>query len=510
MTSFFVAPGRPSARRREFTAEALRRRLAELPLFDIDDCSRSVIEELTAFNRSALASREQLRTLDVLRSYTEPLLSRLEITLVGATPPIAPDVRKAAQLVDRLLRELAHAHARVVLNAMNSWSLFGYRMVLYVPLVRALDLLARRLTLAHRLYAKAPRGTWAKMHELYGLAHDWKLANREIVSPRISALAVYRKALLLDFAEPQRLAPGDLRRVNDYITKFGNAARIVPIQPFAQPTGVFVVDVLNDRAGLPIAKHAGVDRLSRGFLLATVPLLRRLGRHVRALEKGASPLEIGLPSDAAVGYYRSLLQRLLDNWTGLRRPRSPRMHFRPRAEIQIGFENAWRFLSRIGDPPSAFARIEMDRQRPATEWAVLNESPGGYALRHVRGALPAVRVGELVAVRAPDREGVSISVVRWIQSEHADHMDIGLQQLAPRLRPVMIASPGSISSGYVRALFAPPSSRFNRVPVLVAPSRQARTNRKIVVRSLDAEFQVHAQRVLESTHQFDLLQVSIS
>lgn len=509
----------------EWAPEEIRRRLGQLTPADLDDTSRNVIAELVNFNRVATLS-PSLAAIDVFRGYVDGLMPRLQARLDGATPPISRSIRTHAYLVEKLLKELGLAYVRLVRAGRGSWLSMGKKTApRHVPLVRAMDLISRRLILSYRLYARPPRSAWLGLHELYRVALKEGLAMRDLSAPHSNAQAIYRKALLLAFAEPSRLGAGDLYRVRDYIARFGDSAELVPPKAKAAPPneGLFVVNVAVDAPGQPFAKlRAGVPS-RQVLLLVTTHLVDRIGYHLKQLESGVSPAQLGLPQEPESARYRDLLQRLATNWTGAARRRAPRMHFRPRAELHIGFSGVWRML----EPPietgdlggqdfsmgsTSIGSTSMSpppgrREGASNEWAILNESPGGFALRHLRGVVPAMRIGDLVGVRSRERGDTFVCLVRWIQSEAADHLDLGLQQLAPRFAPVTYRRSDGRSVTHHPLLFAPSSPQFNRVPVLVAPAKLFAPGAEFGIQYLGLEIALRAERVLESTPHAELLQV---
>lgn len=507
MPSFFVPPTQSPARQSNFAAQALRRRLLELPIFDLEESTAQIIEEIRAFNYAALTRTTRLEGLEAIRLSVEPVITRIEAQLARAPSPAVGESRRLTDLMTRLLRELAAANIKTVLQKRSRLWGFGGKTALHVVLVHALDYTARRILFAYRDHGRAPRGAWVRMHELYGLAQKWKLAHREISAPRASAASIYRRALLLEFADPARLNGADLRRVHEYITKFGESARVL-VQPVpSKREGVFIVDDHRDVAGRALAKHSDGTDAGNHVMLACNALLKGITRQLKALDAGTSPLELGLPGEASTPAYRELLRRLHDNWSGSRRTRSARVQFRPRIEVHTGLERVWRFLHGRGSLQRGGLRPEVGAPAETTDWVILNESAGGFALRHALGATPSVLIGEIVALRPLGRSEISVAVVRWIHSEHADHLDVGVQLLAPNLKPVMVASIGSLNTAFMRALLAPPFTPFNRVPVLITASRFVRLNRKLLVRSTEGEFEIQPQRMLDATHVVDIVQV---
>lgn len=496
----FIAGRAGSAEGEDWQPEDLRRRLSNLAQADLDTAARTLIEELVRFNRVP-PNRRHIPVVDIFRALIESVMPRLQARLDGSTPPISRSVRANAYLVEKLLKELGIAYTRLVHSVPVSWLSFGHRQQLHGPLVRAMDLLARRLLLSYRLYARAPKGVWAGLHELHLLALDWNIANRDIAAPNTSAYAVYRKALLLAFAEPSRLASGDLQRVRDYIARFGDAADVVRPHADRAVHCLFIIDSREDRAGLSFAKLRHPVPSDRALLLETGRLVDRIGQQLQQLEQGIAPVQLGLPQDPDTQRYRNMLRRLAANWSGAARKRAPRLHFRPRAEVHVGFPGVWKMLEAPVEPGPA-------AELPANEWGILNESPGGFALRHIRGAIPALRVGDLIGVRSRDRGDVFVCLVRWILSETAEHIDIGLQQLAPRFAPATYRRIDGRAVTHVPVLFAPSSPHFNRVPVVVLPAKLVTAGTDFVIQYLGGAITLRAERALESTPHAELFQVS--
>lgn len=490
----------------DWSPDGLRRRLAALPNDDADAAGRGVLLELARFNRLP-ADRRHARTIEVYRSFVESLLPRLQARLEGIAPPIPRSACSHAHTIERLLKELAIAYVRLVNVLPTTWFGFGAKPLAHAPLVRAMDLLSRRLTLAYRLYARAPRGVWVSLHELFSLAQRWNLAARELSRPRTSPLAIYRKALLLAFADPARLPAGDVLRARDYIARFGEAAHIVRLSAAIVPAGTFVIDPRLDRPGIAAAKLAPAAGDERTLALHAVRLVDQLDQQVRQLEAGVSLDSLGLPPDGDATRYRALLTRLAANWAGARRNRAHRMRFRPRVELYLGFPGVWRML----EPPTAFGADDAASRASGggiNEWVVVNESPGGFALRHIHGVVAALRIGDIVGVRSRERNEVYVCLVRWIQSAGADQLDIGLQQLAPRFAPVTYRRTDGRSITHMPMLYAQSSPQHNRVPILVAPARLLAPGREFSVNYFGTEIALRADRVLESTLQADLVQVA--
>jgi hypothetical protein len=481
----------------DWNPESLRRRLAPVPGLDLDSAARRIADELVAFN-AVPVDRRSIVVADLLRAHVDGLMPRLLARVEGAAPPLARPVRQHVHAVEKLLKELGIAYARVVQFAAHHWIPFGQRKARHGPLVRAMDLLARRLHLAYRLYARPSRGVWASLHELHRIASDWELADAPLSSREPSADIIYRKALLLALVDPARLAAGDMPRVRDYVARFGDSASLASARPRADDVALFVIDSHQDRPPTPVARHRAVPGQNGVRYLDTQPLIERLKEHAAQLEAGVPPGRLGLPPDPDPVRYRALLRRLEAAWDGRPRKRAARLQFRPRATLQVGFPAVWAMLDPDAPTPTP---------APA-EWAILNESPAGIALRHMSGTVPPLRVGDVVGVRPKERDEIAVCLVRWIQSDSVDAIDLGLQQIAPRMAPVTYRPAGARGAAIVPVLFAPTSPQFERAPIVAAPAKLITAGLDFKISYLGADIRLHAERVLEGTPHTELIRVS--
>lgn len=498
----FILDKRPTSDDRSWTLDALRRRLAGVPLQDLDRAARRVIDVLSEFNRAPPARRARAAA-DFLRAHVEGLMPRLLARVEGAAPPLTKQTRQQADLIAELLEELALAYTLLVARSAPSWSPFTKKKPSHAPLVRAMDLLARRLQLSYRLYARPPRGVWSTMHELYQIARARKAAELPLTDPDATAGAIYRKALLLAFADPSRLSSPDLQRAADYIGRFAADAFLSSESAPANAIGVFIVDVSTDRPGLPIARHKGDPRPARALFLRTRHLLVRVRSHIGHLSAGTPPDELGLPDVRDPAHYRALLSRLGKAWSGAPRKRASRMQFRPRAVLEVGMRAVWVALGGGG-----LAEAGGEDETPLNEWAIVNESPGGFALHHVTGFVPPLRIGDVVSLRRRGRGDVFVCLLRWIQSDSLGSIDIGLQQIAPRVAPVTYRLPDARGAAIVPALFAPTAPQYDRAPLIITPSRVLGAERDFTINYLGAALRLRAEQVMERTPLVEFLRVS--
>lgn len=504
----FIAAGRGAAAPDDFSPEPIRAWLASLSAADATGAARAIIVRLVQLNKAPLQGEARLAALDLFREHVEWLLPQLEGRIVRAQPPLADALRQTAYCIEKLLKELGAGYARVVLRAPRAWLGGGYKRRLHAPLTRAMDFHARRLTLSQRMYTRNPSGVWTEMHQLFRLARDWGVAEREIDSPHTSPLRIYRDALLIAFAEPGKLMQGDLARIESYLASHGKLSEIVPKMKIDASASVFSIDPRRDQAGVAHAKRSDAGFDSGELMLFTHKLVERLESHLRKLADGIAPGSLGLPNEAAESHYQELLQRLVAQWRGERKQRSARMRFHPRVDVWVGLREIWRLLrteSPQDTPPADITHREAPPR--ATEWIILNESAHGFALRYMSGALPTIGVGEIVALRTRDRRAVYVCLVRWVLSNNPEHFEIGLQQLGPIVVPAVYKGSEVDRSAPEPILYFPEMPTQKRAPVVAAPPHRVHANEAFSLRHRLGRMSLCAARVLESTPSVELIEV---
>jgi len=506
MLYYFTSPDARAGEDR-YTIGAVRSRLARLSAQDLDLATRTLTRELEAFNHLVAPGSRYLPVLELFHSHVEGLLPRLQARLDNAAPPLGNLDRQHARAADLLLKELATAYRNTLMRGHGVLGNLLRKRELHMPLVRTIDLLSRRLVLSYRLYSRPPKGVWQSLHELFQLSRRLRIARLDLNAPHTNPEALYRKTLLLAFADPARLSGIELRRTRDYIARFGDAARFHRPDAKARTTeGIFLIDLGADRPGVPLSRFRGDRRPKNGLLLSTRSLLKRLVLQYDRLSLGSAPAQLGLPADPDPRHYRDFIRRMAVAWRGLPRSRSARTRFHPRAELYAGFPAAWAQLQAAHQREAAGELQKGPSPAGANEWAVLNESPEGYALRYLSGSVAAARVGDLVAIHTRDHGKVFACVIRWVRSEPGENLEIGLQQMRGRFTAATFRRAQGRHYGPIPILICPvPGTGSRRLRVL-APSRLLAPRHDIFIRQGASEARFVIRGVVESTTFVDLVE----
>jgi cyclic-di-GMP-binding protein len=462
---------------------------------DTTAAAYALVDRLIALNAANFQFRLRLRLMDMFSEQAAKLLPVLEQRFTTATPPLTGKAREAAYLAEKLYKELAAGYSILVLRPPPLWPGAAFRQQVLPPLVRAMECHAQRLALSEQLYAPDPKGVWLALHRLFGKARDWKIAHHEDAR-LISPTSVYRDALLLSFAQPQQFGPGDCKRVQNYLKQHGSLALLYPPPRGLDGPGLFLIGTRGDTSGTAYEKSVKSD--PGALVLDTSGLLDAIHSELRALRLAAKQANL-----SAQAYRLDFLQRLADHWRGRRLQRAIRTRFHPRAEVWLGLSQIWHLLldmkrgARV-PPPSA------------GRWVIRNESARGFALKFISGAAPAIAVGEVLALRPDGRAKLHLCVVRWIVSRGPDHLELGIEQLAPVVIPAAYKKPGKTPMPPNAVLYLPTMPGPQQSALLVAEPALVNTTRAVELRHANGRLALHATRIAETTASVQLIEVVLA
>ena len=143
----------------------------------------------------------------------------------------------------------------------------------------------------------------------------------------------------------------------------------------------------------------------------------------------------------------------------------------------------------------------------STEWIVLNESSRGFALRHMSRTPPPIQVGELVAIKPRGRSTMFACLVRWIQSNNPEHLEVGVQQLAPIAVPAVYKLSEEDRSAPEPVLFFPQMPTQRKAPAIAVSPDQLRGDRPFSLRHRRGRLSLRPGRLIEKTSSVEIIEV---
>lgn len=482
--------------------------LAELPLLNVGETARKLYSTLCVYNRIAMDDRNRLELLELYRRPLKLIATELEKQYLGLPLPLADKHKAAAEQNRQFGIEMAYGYKRLVLSAAQQRSAPEGRRLADTALAiqRAIRYLTEALAVCFEIYAPYAPGTWLEIHALYRYAEQLGVTETPLADPLNATLPhasishAYKQALLLDLSDPYHLPARLTEKIHRYLDRYAGLAAILPAPVTFDPTCQFLIDLEADRAGL-LYVDAALEQSGRFRLLNTMELARTVHAQLTALQNEQALALDGLEADFFQDSGQDLLRHLGRAW-GVNPRRVFRRIPRPDAEVElaVGLEaiNYWlnggfKFVvsstfvgplpqrTLVGPNENKAAHIEVP-QLHYTSWKVRDESAGGLALEKHGYIKERLRVGDLVAHRAPGTGSAwAIGVVRWVKSENPSHIEIGVQHLSPRAEAVVVktVSDEGKESDFLPAVLLPELPQLKQKATLITHRGVWRRARRI-------------------------------
>ncbi|MDX9706447.1 MAG: hypothetical protein RBT86_02590 [Azospira sp.] len=462
--------------------------LAAPPAQPEDDLA-PLLDHLATLRAASVPSRQRRRLLALLGLRSKIALRGLHTEIAGISLPLSRRSRHIVRGLQNLLLTLAEDILRAgASDAEAAW--------------RALDALAAHLAISS--YAGAPYapGVWKMAHQIHRDAIAAGHVNEHVREAACTVGDTYLRACLLASVQPASFTAPEIDRIVDYIARFSSrAAFIVPATQTAAAgsASIFWIDTSRD------APPTSANRLPppAGTLCFTCEQLAQLAEEqADALEAGVGASELDLPESAGTPAGQGILRRLAHRWGNPGKRRFPRRRQNHLSELCIGFKAVRSlFDEKATQPPDT------------SQWIVTNESPDGYAVMHVSGRTGRLTAGDLAGVRAEGRAGWEICIIRRVQSENPEHLELGLQILGTRAQAAMLVSDGEDGAPRQQPVLALPALPPVRPEeVLLAPvgtvSRNAQTMALVVEGKCLEAREIRPADIVERTAGIELLTFS--
>lgn len=456
--------------------------------------------QLINLRNAPVPAVQRLRLLDLLYTHAAAIVEAQWPVLRKAALPISRRIRQTVQINLEVLEMLAQDYINTLAEMFDPE---GKPYSPLNPLYRATQCLSWHLFTSQLVAAPAGVGIWQQLHATFRTARRLGLENSVIPAEGRSIQRIYLSNLLVAVAQPASFTAAELEFVRQYIDACGCDLPLSEEAP-SERDGIFWIDPERD-----MAPHA----LTRRLPPPDTPVLyfpcdgmaKVAATQLAALEKGETAADLGLPEYADRRGGRGVLRRLAGLWGHPIKRKFPRRRQSYRAELCTGLEPLWRLLGNGEDKPEL------------SQWMITNESADGFAMMHVSGDTDALRAGDVVAVR-PQREDDPedadwyICMVRWALSENPEHVEIGLQIIAPRAVPAILALPrGHGHPSRLTALLLPRTPPLRPMPALVVPSGAVhdQSQKMVVLVEQDnvAVHEMYATRLNEQTSSVEMFTV---
>lgn len=396
------------------------------PLRDLDPLRKYI----AAIESLGLPVLHRLKINELLQQRADRIDQTLTTLLLDVTLPLPIHLAAHAQGLIGLRAELAASWLKLSQDADPLDLARIHRNKAHICWQGIFNL-SRQLIATLLIAIPTPTDFWRNAQALYHCA-------RESVDPtatrpaEMSAIDRDFKALLaLMAAQPEGLAPREIAFLAEYLATEAAATRIDLIRP--EPAGDwFWLDAKLNQPPVSLARLEPEGEHCLYFRFGELADLA--ARHLDQLNDGVPPLSFGLPLQAAGADYRNALERARQYWAAPRRRSFNRRVQTLRVSVCTQLSTLWTALENTATLKQRSSECELTY----SDWTLLNDSPSGYAIVHVVGKVAGIVPGCAVGLRADDGAAWQICLVRWARSKNNNHVELGLEVLAPSASPVRI------------------------------------------------------------------------
>lgn len=430
--------------------------------------------ELAALNRANLEHAHYHRILDLFYERTNRLSQTLKTRLANTALPHGKELRAMTTLLITVYENVAAGYERLLAEA--SRLAFSKRRHPSVVAAHALHCLAQAFETSSMMTSPPPADLWRRAHALAKSAREhFDPDATAIAGPSLDAEKIYKGILALAAAQPEGFAPDEVALASDYLIQYSGTVSLQSTQPVEEEFWYWI-DGARDIGPMPPNRRIPPNHGE--LLYCSFQLLARLlGEQIAALESGMPAGNLRLPDGAAARSGHATLKRLQTHWAAPPHRQHPRRHNNFRAQVCIGLSELWQMLEHGEAPAGAEAG-----NPGITEWMVLNEGPAGYAIMHVSGEVDGLSPGSAIALRHEPDKPWSICVVRWMRSENPEHIELGLELVAPAARSVQLMfRNGDPSQQPTPGLLLPAVPALRENAAVLAPSGVYSSRRFFIV-----------------------------
>jgi len=387
--------------------------LEQIAKRDTVTTARLMGDAVASTNRTELSDSRRMEIASLYWKAATALWPPLLQRFAKGTQPLTGDAQHAARAAVVLAVELSHTWKRLLAREAEKRISLGGQRLLAALVRRALQSSGRVLVNSYAAYAPVPGLTWHDMHAVYVYArlrdvHQTTLGAE--ASERTPEL-MYIQSLLLALSNPYGFVPGQVESVVRYLHDHAHLAKLTDVAPVHRmQKAVAIVPVGHDFP--PFSANKGGSVQGSKLFLLTYDLAFHLQEQLTTIESGGE-IPAGLRRDATLRpRHIALLRRMLRQWAIPPARQFGRLPSRGRVRVWTGLFGVWH-ASRHAADGDVTAGVDLPS---ASTCQILNQTPGGYALRQVGAATTPLHIGELVAIEVEGRKNPQAAIVRWFRN----------------------------------------------------------------------------------------------
>lgn len=420
-------------------------------------------KHLETLRRAELPAAQRVQMLDFLYEYATKVVASILPNLRDIPLPVPRKSRRDIRSAQDVLEGLSQDYLSLLASSFETDQQDKLRAP-EIAIWRAVHCLGLHLMMSFLASAPAEVGIWRMLHDAHQTARRHGLAGLRVPRQERTLEQLYLSCILLACCQPASFSAVEIEFVTEYIKICIDAVALSDEAPVGRG-GLFWIDPKRDAPAQALARRLPPPDATVLFV-ACDGAARSAKDHLEALENGYSAIQLDLPEFAETPAGHGVLRRLVMRWGEPAKRKFPRRRHSHRASLCAGLGELWRLLEM---PPGKSPPV-------LSEWMMLNESPEGCAMMHLSGKTNHLHVGDIVAIRPEAEDDApspswNIGIVRWALSENPEHIELGLQFLAPTALPAVfsVAHNGSgLEQG--EALLLPRIPPLRPTEALVVPT----------------------------------------
>ena len=472
--------------------------LASLPLADSVQTAQQIYQALFTLNRMSLDADVRLVLMELYRKPVAAVASGLQSHFMRLSLPLKPRLKQLADFLCQLHMEMAHGYKHILKDGLDEHEPWESEAFI-LAVERSIRYLGEVLLRSYQMYMPAPPGVWKEIHGFYRYAELHNQANRPLTIDGLeegtSVTHAYLQTLLLGLCGPYQLPQNECHQVNAFLARWSKKAEVSAAIQLIDPAGCFLIDLNADHPAVPFPRDVPLHPEPALRALNAIELARVVHDFSKRLQKGEPPSTLGLGFECVGSACVDTLKRMLRFWGFAGRRQYSRRQSPQSLSLCVGL-NAVHFFcdgqrpftppqtvaaipENALEPPDRFAlEAESQDERPVTaplpelfrvdsRWQVRDESAGGLSLARSGDAGIPVRVGDIIGIQNPLLNQWRVGAVRWVKSANTQHVEMGVEMLAPHAYPFAVRPAGTDVVPYSQALLLPPIEALRQPATLL-------------------------------------------
>jgi cyclic-di-GMP-binding protein len=508
------------ARKVELNPKRVKGWIESLPLTQVVEAARQVLEAITAQNRIRVDYDQREDLIAAQKEMLGVIFDELDAQYSRGTLPLSAKARDAVDIAKQLRTELGHSYKILLTERTGKLFSFGNKKAIPPLLYCTLEQLVEVIIASYRSYTPVPAGTWKELYGIYLYALREGMATEPIREDRYSVTDLFVEVCLLAVIDPYRATVKEIEHVRRVAQSFKGLATLHTEKRETPSSAHFLVPCDVDRPPKSLDPSVVDPGGPNARLLdcnALVDTLREKAERLAGGTQHGTGFASAVEQSAVFGklvklwgdppkraFRRDSTESQVAICYGLRAVAhfiglEPEINFAAEAEaIKAG----------ITIPLISLPNDDISKSFTVHEWEVVNQSAGGLKVHRLGSVDTPLTVGEVIGIKFVAKPRWQVGVIRWVSMNEDGGIDFGIQLLSPHAHSVMVR-PTVASAGANKpreALWLPEVPGASDSERLLVPLNVFSDLREYEVSTLHQAFSVRATTLVEKTARYELFE----